>query len=320
MQALGVAIGAVLSVVLAAVEARADYPDRTIRMVVPFAPGGANDSVARLVADKLGKLLNQSVVVENRPGGGTVVGTAAVAAAKPDGYTLLLVSPAHTINPYINKSLPYDPLNDFTPIGQITRSAYVLVTSPQSRFKAVGDFKPASQSGQQMSYASSGTGSAPHLAGALLASLLGQTFVHIPYQGGGPAMVGIIRGDVDMYFSSVAGARSFIESNQVRALAVSSDRRIRALPEVQTVAETGAAGFAINGWYGIVGPANLPADVTAKLSKAIEDILRDPELVARLQQEGEEVAPSVAETFGKLIRSDLEKYRAIVASAGLQAK
>jgi tripartite-type tricarboxylate transporter receptor subunit TctC len=111
-------------------------------------------------------------------------------------------------------------LNDFTPIGQITRSAYVLVTSPQSRFKAVGDFKPASQSGQQMSYASSGTGSAPHLAGALLASLLGQTFVHIPYQGGGPAMVGIIRGDVDMYFSSVAGARSFIESNQVRALAV----------------------------------------------------------------------------------------------------
>jgi tripartite-type tricarboxylate transporter receptor subunit TctC len=138
-------------------------------LVVPCAPGGAHDSVARLVADKLGKLLNQSVVVENRPGGGTVVGTAAVAAAKPDGYTLLLVSPAHTINPYINKSLPYDPLNDFTPIGQITRSAYVLVTSPQSRFKAVGDFKPASQSGQQMSYASSGTGSAPHLAGALLA-------------------------------------------------------------------------------------------------------------------------------------------------------
>ena len=320
MQALGVAIGAVLSVVLAAAEARADYPDRTIRMVVPFAPGGANDSVARLVSDKLGKLLNQSVVVENRPGGGTVVGTAAVAAAKPDGYTLLLVSPAHTINPYINKSLPYDPLNDFTPIGQITRSAYVLVTSPQSRFKAVGDFKPASQSGQQMSYASSGTGSAPHLAGALLASLFGQTFVHIPYQGGGPAMVGIIRGDVDVYFSSVAGARSFIESKQVRALAVSSDRRIRALPEVPTVAETGAAGFAINGWYGIVGPANLPADVTAKLSKAIEDILRDPELVARLQQEGEEVAPSAAETFGKLIRSDLEKYKAIVASAGLQAK
>jgi tripartite-type tricarboxylate transporter receptor subunit TctC len=133
-------------------------------------------------------------------------------------------------------------------------------------------------------------------------------------------MVGIIRGDVDMYFSSVAGARSFIESNQVRALAVSSDRRIRALPDVPTVAETGVAGFAINGWYGIVGPANLPADVTAKLSKAIEDILRDPELVARLQQEGEEVAPSAAEPFGKLIRSDLEKYKAIVASAGLQAK
>jgi tripartite-type tricarboxylate transporter receptor subunit TctC len=315
------AIGALLTLVLTAGVARADYPDRTIRLVVPFAPGGANDSVARLVSDKLGRLLGQTVVVENRPGGGTVVGTAAVAGAKPDGYTLLLVSPAHTINPYLNKSLPYDALNDFAPIGQITRSAYVLVTSPQSPFKAVRDFKADAQpSGKKISFASSGTGSAPHLAGALLASLLGETFVHIPYQGGSPAMVGVIRNDVDMYFSSVAGARSFIESGQVRALAVSSDRRLRALPDVPTVAETGVNGFAINGWYGIVAPAQLSADVTAKLSKAIEDVLRDPELVARLQQEGEEIAAGTPAEFAALLRSDYAKYRAIVASSGLQAK
>jgi tripartite-type tricarboxylate transporter receptor subunit TctC len=175
-------------------------------------------------------------------------------------------------------------------------------------------------SGKQISFASSGTGSAPHLAGALLASLLGQTFVHVPYQGGSPAMVGVIRNDVDVYFSSVAGARSFIESSQVRALAVSSDRRLRALPDVPTVAETGVNGFAINGWYGIAAPAQLPADVTVKLSKAIGDVLRDPELVTRLQQEGEEVAASTSAEFTALLRSDYEKYRAIVARSGLQAK
>src|SRR5262249_31290191 len=161
-----------------------------------------------LVSDKLAKILGQSVVVENRPGGGTVIGTQAVATAAPDGYTLLLISPAHTINPYINKSLPYQTLADFTPISQVTRSGYVLVTAARSRFKTVRDF--AAPAEHPVSFASAGPGSAPHLAGQLFVTSLGIKAVHIPYQGGAPAMVGVIRGDVDMYFSSVAGARSFV--------------------------------------------------------------------------------------------------------------
>jgi tripartite-type tricarboxylate transporter receptor subunit TctC len=300
-------------------DARAEYPDRAIRLIVPFAPGGANDSVARLLADKLAKRLGQPVVVDNRPGGGTVVGTATVANAAPDGYTLLLVSPAHTINPALKKSLPYQTLTDFTPISQITRSAYVLITAPTSPFKSINDLAVlAHASTGQFSYASSGTGSAPHLAGALLASLMGVTALHVPYQGGGPAMIGVIRGDVDLYFSGVAGARSSIESGQVRAIAVSGDRRLAALPTVPTVAEAGISDYAINGWYGIVGPANLPPDVTSKLNTTINECLKDPELVARLEQEGEEVVGSTPEQFAKLLGADLRKYKTIVASTGLQ--
>ena len=300
-------------------DARAEHPDRAIRLIVPFAPGGANDSVARLLADKLAKRLGQAVVVDNRPGGGTVVGTATVANAAPDGYTLLLVSPAHTINPALKKSLPYHTLTDFTPISQITRSAYVLITAPKSPFQSIADLALIAHSATgQFSYASSGTGSAPHLAGALLASMMGVTALHVPYQGGGPAMIGVIRGDVDLYFSGVAGARSSIESGQVRAIAVSGDRRLAALPAVPTVAEAGVSDYAINGWYGIVGPANLPPDVTSKLNTTINECLKDPELVARLEQEGEEVVGSTPEQFAQLLGADLRKYKTIVASTGLQ--
>jgi tripartite-type tricarboxylate transporter receptor subunit TctC len=307
--------------VLHAVPVRAEYPDRPIRLVVPFAPGGANDSVARLLAERLGKVLEQSIVVENRPGGGTIVGTAAVASAAPDGYTLLLVSPALVINPYINKSLPYRTLEDFTPISQITRSAYVLVTAPGSSFETVKDFvRLAKSPADEFSFASSGTGSVPHLAGQLLATMSGEKGVHIPYQGGGPAMIGVIRGDVDVYFSSIAGARSLIESKRVRPLAVSSERRVHALPDVPTVAEAGLAGFAVDGWYGIEAPAKLPPAITAKLSGAVLESLKDPQLVDRLEQEGEEVVGGTPEEFARLLRRDVEKYRTLVASAGLQPR
>jgi tripartite-type tricarboxylate transporter receptor subunit TctC len=258
-------VACVMSTIAVTAPVRAEYPDRPVHLIVPFAPGGANDSVARLLADKLSKVVRKSFVVENRPGGGTVVGTAAVAGSPPDGYTLLLVSPAHTINPHITKSLPFDPLTDFTPIAQITRSAYVLVTAANSSITDVRDLISGPQHKEvHFSYASSGTGSAPHLAGQLLASLGGAIANHIPYAGGSPAMVGVLRGDVDVYFSSISGARAFIESNQIRALAVSSDYRVRSLPGVPTVSESGLAGYAVNGWYGVIGPKGLPNDVVAR--------------------------------------------------------
>jgi tripartite-type tricarboxylate transporter receptor subunit TctC len=311
-----IAVG-VLAVAMSA-SVRAEYPDRPVRLIVPFAPGGANDSVARLLSDKLGKVLSRSVIVENRPGGGTVIGAAAVASSPPDGYTLLLVSPAHTINPHINKTLPFNPLTDFTPIAQLTQSAYVLVTAAKSSITSVRDLMTGPQRKEvQFSYASSGTGSAPHLAGQLLASLGGAAATHVPYAGGSPAMVGIVRGDVDVYFSSISGARSFIESNQVRALAVSSDFRVRAFPDIPTVSESGVAGYVVNGWYGVIGPSGLPPEVVARLEDGIHKSLQDPELVARLEREGEEVSTGTPDAFAALLRADLGRYQMIVKSAGL---
>jgi tripartite-type tricarboxylate transporter receptor subunit TctC len=313
------AIGLVLCLALAATNARAGYPDRLITLIVPFAAGGANDSVARLLANKLGAILGQTVAVENRPGGGTVTGTAAVARVRADGYTLLLVSAAHTINPYILKNIPYDALQDFTPISQLTRTAYVLVTSQASKFEKIGDLVAAGTAPNgQITFASSGTGSAPHLAGQLLATLSGAKAVHVPYQGGAPALIGVLRGDVDMYFSSIAGARSFLESKQMRALGVSGDRRLAMLPDIPTVSEQGVRGFAIDGWYGVVGPANLPADVTAALNAGIAKALADPDLVSRLRPEGEEVVGGSPEAFAALLRKELAQYEAIVATAGLK--
>src|SRR5712671_3633500 len=315
-----IAVGVLATVAMSA-SVRAEYPDRPVRLIVPFAPGGANDSVARLLSDKLGKVLSRSVIVENRPGGGTVIGAAAVASSPPDGYTLLLVSPAHTINPHINKTLPFNPLTDFTPIAQLTRSAYVLVTAAKSSITSVRDLMTGPQRKEvQFSYASSGTGSAPHLAGQLLAGLGGATATHVPYAGGSPAMVGIVRGDVDVYFSSISGARSFIESNQVRALAVSSDFRVWAFPDIPTVSESGVAGYVVNGWYGVIGPSRLPAEVVARLEDGIHKSLQDPELVARLEREGEEVSTGTPDAFAALLRADLGRYQMIVKSAGLSPR
>jgi tripartite-type tricarboxylate transporter receptor subunit TctC len=310
-----------LATVVMSVPAQAVYPDRPVRLIVPFAPGGANDAVARLLADKLGKVLGRSVFVENRPGGGTVIGTAAVAGSPPDGYTLLLISPAHVISPQINKTLPFNPLADFTPIAQITRSAYVLVTAANSSIVTIRDLIIGPQhKNVHFSYASSGTGSAPHLAGQLLAHLGGAIATHVPYAGGSPAMVGIIRGDVDVYFSSMSGARSFIESSQVRALALSSDFRVRALPDIPTLSELGISGYAVNGWYGVVGPAGLPADVVGRLGDGIRKSLQDPALVSRLEREGDDVATGTPDAFAALLKDDLVRYQIIVKSVGLSPR
>jgi tripartite-type tricarboxylate transporter receptor subunit TctC len=313
------AIGLVLYLTLGAPNARAEYPDRSITLIVPFSAGGANDSIARLLANKLGPTLGQTVIVENRPGGGTVIGSAAVARSKADGYTILLVSAAHTINPHILKNIPYDTLQDFTPISQLTRTAYILVTSQASKFDKIEDLVNAGAAPNgQITFASSGTGSAPHLAGQLFATLAGANATHISYQGGAPAVIGVLRGDVDMYFSSIAGARPFLESKQMRALGVSSNKRLAMLPDIPTIAEQGVQGFAIDGWYGVVGPANLPSYVTATLNAAIVKALADPELVSRLKPEGEEVVGSDPKAFDALLRREFTRYGTIVATAGLR--
>ena len=294
------------------ISGQAHYIDRSVR------GWRRRRLVAGLLAGRLGPILGQTVIVENCPGGGTVIGTAAVARAKPDGYTILLVSAAHTINPHILKAIPYDALRDFTPISQLTRTAYILVTSQASKFRGIEDIATAgAEPDGQITFASSGTGSVPHLAGLLLSTLSGVRAVHIPYQGGAPALLGVLRGDVDIYFSSIVGARPFIELKRMRALGVSSDKRLAMLPDIPTMSEQGLRGFAIDGCTGL-SVMRTSRGVIATLHAGIVRALAEPDLADLLKPEGEEIVGSNPQAFAALLREELAKYEAIVATAGLE--
>jgi tripartite-type tricarboxylate transporter receptor subunit TctC len=299
--------------------AKAAYPERNITLVVPFSPGGGNDAIARVVGDEVSKIFDKPVVIENRPGAGGTIGTAVVAKAKPDGYTLLLISPAHAINAYVLKSLPYHALSDFTAISQLTRSAYVLVATPESKLNSVDDIKAAAlKLSRPLRIATPGIGSAPYLAAAVLSSSANLKATLVPYQGGAPALTGLLRGDVDMYFSSFAGARGFLESKKLNAIAVTSDRRIKALPDTPTLAEAGVPDFAINGWYGIIGPANMPKNVVQKLNVAISRAMKAPSVITKIEMQGEEPVGSSAEDFEVLLHREYKYYGAVTARTGLK--
>jgi tripartite-type tricarboxylate transporter receptor subunit TctC len=301
--------------------ANAEYPDRNIMLIVPFAPGGANDAIARVMANQLSSILGKAVVVENRPGAGGVIGSAYVARSQPDGYTLLLISPAHAINAHLVKSLPFHTLTDFTPISQLTRSAYVLVTPAKANLLTIADIeKAARQPNTQIKIATPGTGSAPYLAAAVLSHSADLNAILVPYQGGSPALAGLLRGDVDMYFSSYAGARGFLQSKQLNAVAVSSDTRIKVLPDTPTLAEAGVKNFAINGWYGIIGPAKMPPDVVQKLDIAISTAMKNPDVVRRIEQQGEEPVGSSAAAFAALLQREYKYYQDVVRTTGLKPR
>lgn len=296
--------------------AGAAYPDKPITLIVPFAPGGANDAVARIVAQELGKVLRQSVVIDNRPGAGGMVGTELVVNAEPSGYTLLLISAAHAINSSIYAKLRYDPVNSFTPVSQLTNASYVLVVNKDlpansiSELIALGKARPGS-----LFYASSGKGSAPHLAAALFANMAHIDMVHVPYKGGGPALIDVMRGDITMYFASLSSAMPQLRTNKIRALGVTTSARSPALPDIPTISEAGLTGYELAGWYGIVAPAKMPKAIVAQLNEALAKVLANPQVRAHLLEQGEQPAGGSAENFGKFIKAEVDKYANIVRSA-----
>lgn len=285
------------------------YPAKPITFVVPFAPGGANDTVARIIARAAEKTLGTTIVVDNKGGAGGTIGTEMVTRAAADGYTILLASAAHAINPLVYPKLSYDAVKDFTPIIQLTESPYVLVVGKSVKAQSLQDVVGLAKAAPgKLTYASSGTGSAPHLAGAMFGDMAHIDIQHVPYKGGAPALVDVIRGEVTMYFSSVPSAAPHLHSGAVRALAVSTAKRAAALPDVPTVAESGIPGYELAGWYGVLAPAHTPASVVATLSAAFNAALKDPAVRKQLETEGSVPVGGSPEVLSERIRQDLDKY------------
>jgi tripartite-type tricarboxylate transporter receptor subunit TctC len=294
------------------------YPARSITLIVPFAAGGSNDMIGRVIGKKLSETWGQPVVIDNRPGAGGVIGTSAGAAAAPDGYTLLLVSSTFTINPAIKKSMPFDTIRDFTPVAFIARSPLLLVASNQLAVKSASELLALAKSKPgQITYASAGPGSINQISAELVALSAGASFTHVPYKGGAPALNDLLGGHVDIYVSSLPQVLSLARDGQARALAVTSARRTALLPDVPTLEEAGIAGFDLQSWWGIVGPAGMPADIVNALNAEIGKMLTSPELSTILSNEGAEAQTMTPQQFGDLMRSETERWIKVAHQANI---
>ena len=305
--------------VLAAAPAPAQpFPSKPIRLVIPYPAGGANDSVARFLQPGLTELLGQSIVIDNRGGGNTIIGSELVAKAAPDGHTVLMVAAGHAINPSLYARLPYNTARDFVPVVLIGDGAYVLVAHPSAGVSSVTELialarsKPA-----QITFASSSTGNLTHLAAELFCSLAGIKMLHVPYKGGGPAILDVLGGRVSTFFSTVAVSRPHIQSGRIRALGVTTPRRSVALPDVPTIAEAGLPGYAASGWYGIIAPAKTPKAAIERLNNAFRSAARPPEMKDKLAAIGIEVVDATPARFGELITADIAKWEKIVKPLAL---
>jgi len=294
------------------------YPSRQITLIIPFTPGGSNDLVGRAIGKKLSEVWGQPVVVENRGGAGALIGTAAVAKAPPDGYTLLLVSPTFTINPAIRKTMPFDTVRDFTPIAFIARAPLLVTTSTRLQVQSAGElFALARSKPGQITYASAGIGSINQISTELIAFSAGVKLSHVPYKGGAPALNDLVGGHVDMFVSSIPQALQLVRSGQIKTLAVTSSRRTALLPDVPTLAESGTPGADAETWWGIAGPAGMPVDVVNALNAEINKALTSPELGTFLTNEGAEAEPMTPRQLGDMMRVETERWTKVAREANI---
>jgi tripartite-type tricarboxylate transporter receptor subunit TctC len=301
--------------------ALAQYPTRTITLVVPFAAGGPTDVLARTLGVSMGKTLGQTVVIENKLGAGGTIGANYVAKAAPDGYTLVLANVgALAVNPHILKT-PYDPLRDLVPISMAAEFANVLVVQPSLGLNTVADFvniaraKPAI-----ITYASSGIGGAGHLSGELLRRVANIDIVHVPYKGGGPAMQGFLGAQVDSFFATPISSISQIRAGRAKALATTGSRRAALMPDVPTIAESGYPGYEALNWYGFLGPRGLPKEMVERLNKEFVKALANPQVVAALHKTGTEPKSSTPEEFAAYIKREYDTWGKVVKEAGIKAQ
>lgn len=299
------------------------YPSRPITLIVPFSAGGGVDAIARLMAEKLGPILGQSIVVENKPGASGMLGARYVVKAQPDGYTLLVGSAGETaINPYVYKTrMAYAPDKDLAPVTLITRVPNVLVIGPSLQVHSVAELVALAQSKPgRLTYATSGVGNPQHLNGELLQSLAGIKMRHVPYKGAAGQVTDVANGNVDMTFVSYAGALPFIQGGRVKALAVTSAQRAGFAKDIPAIAETpGLSTYNLENWFGLFAPAHTPAPVVDRLNQAVRQALKDPTLTQRLTEQGGVPAPLSPEEFTAFIKRESVQYESIVTKANITA-
>jgi tripartite-type tricarboxylate transporter receptor subunit TctC len=297
--------------------ARAEWPDRPIKMIVPFSAGSSSDTIARIVAAKMGERLGQQLVVENRVGGSTIIGTDAVAKSVPDGYTLLLANTTtHAASAALNATLPFDPVKDFAPVAMIGVSPFVLIGAPQVSAPTLKDFvtlakaKPGS-----LSYASAGTGTLAHLAGELFKRKAGIDVTHVPYRGSAQSMIDLMQGRIDLSVSTIPPTLQHIREGKLRGLATMSERRNVSLPDTPTVAEAGIPGCEAALWTAIMVPAGVPADIVKRLNAAVLAVVATSEINQALTIQGVDPEPGPPEAVSERIKADIVKWKDVVAAA-----
>jgi tripartite-type tricarboxylate transporter receptor subunit TctC len=305
----------------AAAGAQQAYPSKPIRVIVAFAPGGIADFAARSVTQKLSETLNVPVVVENRPGAGGITGSEVVARSAPDGYTLLVTSISHTINPSVRKNLPFDSVRDFAPVTLITDAPNFLVVHPSLPVKSVKELIALARARPgQVTYASSGTGTSTHLSGELFKAMARIDIVHVPYKGGGPAVIDLIGGHVQMMFSTLPSVLQQVRAGKLRGLAVTGARRFPPAREFPTMIEAGLPGYEVSGWSGMFAPAGTPKEAVARIAGEIAKILRAPELKERFFVQGAEPVGNTPEEFSTFVRSEIAKWKKVVEFSGTRAE
>jgi tripartite-type tricarboxylate transporter receptor subunit TctC len=295
----------------------AEWPDRPIKMIVPFSAGSSSDTIARIVAIKMGERLGQQVVVENRVGGSTIIGTDSVAKSAPDGYTLQLANTTtHAASAALNATLPFDPVKDFAPVAMIGVSPFVLIGATQVAAPTLKDFVALAKARPgSLSYASAGTGTLAHLAGELFKSKAGIEVTHVPYRGSAQSMIDLMQGRIDLSVSTIPPTLQHIREGKLRAFATMSEKRTVSLPEVPTVAEAGVAGCEAALWTAVVAPAGVPADIIKRLNAAVLAAVATPEIRQALIIQGVEPEPGPPEAVGERIKTDILKWKDVVAAA-----
>jgi len=300
--------------------AQSSFPNKTIRIIVPFPPGGGNDVIARVIAQKLGEKYNQQVVVDNRAGANGIVGLQALMQSAPDGYTVAVAAAGPmAVNPSLYDKLPYDPIKDFTPITNLVNFPLLLVTHPSVPAKtteqlvALAKAKP-----KQLFFASPGNGNSGHLAGELLNNMAKVQIVHVPYKGQGPAISDLLAGQVQMLYSSIPSVLPQVRNGQLNDIAVGSARRIPSLPDIPTISESGVPGYEAYSWVGLVAPAKTPRDIIQKLNADITEILRQKDVAEKLVGQGALPVGDTPEQFGQYIKTEIEKWGAVVRSAHIK--
>jgi tripartite-type tricarboxylate transporter receptor subunit TctC len=321
-KALRLGVGIIATSIIASSVYAQNYPTRAVRLIIPFSAGGAADVPGRLLVERVTPVLGQQVVIENRPGAGSTIGAEVAAKAPPDGYTLFMISNTHFVSAGLYKKLPFDPLNDYTPITQITSAPNVLMVHPSLPAKTVKELIALARARSgEINYASSGNGSTQHLTGALFTRMANINMTHIPYRGSGPVTADLLGGQVQVAFPGIAGMLPHIKSGRLRALGVTGAKRSPELPQVPTIAEAGVKGYEMVAWFGIAAPKALPSDIRSRLHADLLKVLKNPDMQASMRSVGQEVAyQDKPEQFLEFMKAEAAKWAKVVQESGAKVE